>query len=63
MIRDCKFPDPTQCRAMVFIRDQLRLVRGRGFRMHYSGRQCSRAPGASGYCAQHAKMAAAEDSR
>jgi len=43
-----------QCKAMVYKRDTYRLVRGRGFKMHYSMEQCKRKT-KDEYCWQHLK--------
>lgn len=47
--------DPARCVAEVSVKDCLRLRRGRGFKMHYILRQCSRRPQeGSEWCWQHA---------
>jgi hypothetical protein len=46
-----------QCCAAVYVRDQLRHRKGRGFVMHYDRRQCLRVATAGPYCRQHAKVA------
>lgn len=43
----------TKCKAIVYKREQLRLVRGRGFRRHYTRKNCDRYAGQNGYCWQH----------
>lgn len=45
-----------QCQQEVEKPELLRLVRGRGFRRHYTVDQCKRKPKVNGYCMQHAKM-------
>ena len=52
-----------RCDAIVLKRDQLRLSRGRGFKMHYSKEQCSREATVDGMCTQHSKMAGWKFSR
>jgi hypothetical protein len=63
-VRDYRWsPQEGRCRAMVLKRDTYRYT-GRtksGFELHYSEEQCSRCPGPSGYCWQHAHAKEASD--
>ena len=52
-----RYPKDGFCKAEISERDQLRIVRGHGFKMHYNHRQCARKACVDGYCKQHAKMA------
>ena len=56
-VPEARFSKEGYCKAEVSTRDQLRIVRGRGFRMHYNHHQCKRKACVEGYCKQHAKMA------
>ena len=42
-----------RCKEKVDVRDTYRLVRGRGFQMHYTHRDCRRKPQENGFCWQH----------
>jgi hypothetical protein len=62
-VHDVKYPDADKCRAEVYVRDTYRLHRGKGFKLHYTARQCRRKPFKEGYCAQHYGMKAEHEDR
>lgn len=46
-----------RCQAVIKVKGEMRLRRGRGFYRHYESRQCSRkACIEGGLCTQHSKM-------
>lgn len=51
-----KLEPKMKCDAIILKRDQLRIGRGHGFKMHYRKEQCSREATTDGLCTQHAKM-------